>query len=209
MNNHLYSRFGIKSVFIHLRYFWTLFVHKKKIIKGYNVSIIGHHNIDLQMPIEIGLMKVGFVSSKERTLLNIEGKLIISGTYSISTGVRIDVGKAGVIRIGKGGYINSFTKIIIHHSLTIGNNCMISWDCQFLDEDFHSIKYDARHENNNEIVLGDNIWVGCGVKVYKGSFIADGCVIASDSIVKGRFLEKNVLIAGNPAKVIKRDVFWS
>jgi serine acetyltransferase len=33
-------------------------------------------------------------------------------------------------------------------------------------------------------------------------------VIASNSIIKDVFKEKNSLIAGNPAKIIKRNVQW-
>lgn len=51
-------------------------------------------------------------------------------------------------------------------------------------------------------------WIGCGVKIYKGTVIPNGCVIASDSIVKGVFHVENSLIGGNPAKVIKEGITW-
>ncbi|MBG6109882.1 acetyltransferase-like isoleucine patch superfamily enzyme [Flavobacterium sp. CG_9.10] len=95
------------------------------------------------------------------------------------------------------------------HNLTIGDNCTISWDCQFLDEDFHEICYQGKkQQQNNSISIVNNVWIGCGVKIYKGAVIPSGRVIASNSIVKGIFTSKNTLIGGNPAKVVKEDISW-
>ena len=94
------------------------------------------------------------------------------------------------------------------HELVIGDNCAISWDCQFLDEDFHNISYSGKRKVENSIIIGDNVWIGCGVKIYKGTVIPNGCVIASDSIVKGAFYVENSLIGGNPAKTIKENIEW-
>ena len=94
------------------------------------------------------------------------------------------------------------------HSLNIGDNCCISWNCQFLDEDFHEINYKNYKSSVNSITIGNQVWIGCGVKIYKGTNIPDGCVIASDSVVRGTF-EKNIcLIGGVPAKVIKENISW-
>ena len=83
-----------------------------------------------------------------------------------------------------------------------------SWDCQFLDDDFHEISYLGKIPTDNSIIIGDNVWIGCGVKIYKGTKIASGCVVASNSIVKGVFDIENTLIAGNPAKIIKENIIW-
>lgn len=104
--------------------------------------------------------------------------------------------------------MNSNTSLIIMHSLKIGDNCVISWNCQFLDEDFHEINYVGKRKNENSIVIGNNVWIGCGVKIYKGTIIPNGCVIASDSIIKGVFSVENALIGGNPARLIKEGIEW-
>jgi acetyltransferase-like isoleucine patch superfamily enzyme len=94
------------------------------------------------------------------------------------------------------------------HELTIGDNCLISWDCQFLDDDFHEIIYANKKNSENSIKIGNNVWIGCGVKIYKGTVIQDNCVIASNSIVRGVFNSQNSLIGGNPAKIIKENINW-
>jgi acetyltransferase-like isoleucine patch superfamily enzyme len=95
------------------------------------------------------------------------------------------------------------------HQLTIGNDCAISWNCQFLDEDYHEIQYEGKKEkNSNSIKIGDRVWIGSNVSIHKGAVIPRGCVVASNSVVKAVFDEENVLIAGNPAKVVKRSISW-
>ena len=173
------------------------------------VTIKGHKNIICNaQPVEIGIKPVGFMHKNDITLLNVVGKLKFEGNFSIGRGCRLDIGKEAVVTIKAGGYINCNTNLIIMHKLTIGSNCAISWNCQFLDEDFHQIKYNNKQETDNGIVIGNNVWIGCNVKIYKGTIIPDGCVIASDSVVKGVFFVKNSLIGGYPAKVIKENIEW-
>lgn len=124
----------------------------------------------------------------------------LNGPYSIGRGCRFDIAEKAVMTVGKGGYINANTPFIIMHGLTIGDHCAISWDCQFLDEDFHEIDYEGKKATPNEITIGNNVWIGCGVKIYKGSVVPDGCVIAANSIVKGVFTKQNTLIGGQSCK---------
>jgi len=179
----------------------TFFLHQ-------HVTIKGIKNIETEGKLKIGIGYVGFNHRADRTLLNIMGRLRIKGDYAIGRGCRFDIGENGVVSIGEGGYVNSNTKIIIAHRLTIGDNCAIGWDCQFLDEDFHEISYSNKRLSGNGITVGNNVWIGCGVKIYKGTVIPDGCVIASDSVVKGVFEVENSLIAGHPAKAIKDNIQW-
>jgi acetyltransferase-like isoleucine patch superfamily enzyme len=176
--------------------------HRATIIKGMK-------NIDTNGWLKIGMGYVGFTHKRDTTFLNVQGKFIIQGSVSIEKGCRLDIGKNATLEIGGGSFINPFTKIIIQHGLKIGKNCSISWDCNFLDEDFHKLEYENRKELlENKIIIGDCVWIGSNTSVYKGSIIGKGSVIASNSVVKGKFEEENVLIAGNPAKIVKRNVHW-
>lgn len=180
----------------------------KKIWLHQNVTIKGIDRIETPGRLTVGIHHVGFIHKTDKTYLNINGKLKLQGDYSIGRGCRFDVGDSAVVSIGKGGYINANTKLIIMNELVIGDNCVISWDCQFLDEDFHDIYYDGKQKIKKSIIIGNNVWIGCGVKIYKGTVIPDNCVIASDSVVRGIFTSSNSLLAGSPAKVIKERIEW-
>lgn len=191
-----------------LKYSYSKF-QGKKILQGNRVSIRGIENIKTKDLFRIAMDDVGFAHNRDHTYLNIRGQLIIDRQVSISRGCRIDVGNNGVVKIGNGTYINPFTIIVIMKSLEIGENCAISWNCQFLDTDFHKINYEGKRAGGERsIVIGNNVWIGSNVLVFKGSVIPNGCVLAAGSVVKGVFTEENALIAGNPARVVKRDVSW-
>ena len=180
------------------------------ILAHHNTKIVGIKNIETHDLVRIGLDTVGFGHGTDLTFLNIRGKLKFAGKYLISRGCRFDIGPHALVRIGKGGYVSCNTKFIIMHRLTIGSACAIAWNCQFLDEDFHSLEYDGKNKSDdNTITIGNHVWIGSNTTIYKGVIIPDECVVAANSVVKGQFEEKNVLIAGNPAKIIKRNVIWS
>jgi len=181
----------------------------KKIVAHQNVSIDGSKNIITNGELRIGISYVGYMHKSDRTYLNIKGKAVFEGEYSIGRGCRIFVDKNAVLRIGKGGFINANSLINIVHGLSIGEMCVISWNVQFLDEDYHRLEYEGRQTKDKKIIVGNHVWIGCSTYIYKGSVIPDGCVVAANSVIRGVFTEKNAIIAGNPAKVIKSGISWS
>ena len=78
-----------------------------------------------------------------------------------------------------------------------------------MDSDSHRI-YDNGSQINadKEIVFGDKIWIGCRSKVIKEAVINDGCVIGATSCVTGNKFEPYTIIAGTPAKSIKKISSW-
>ena len=181
----------------------------KKIVAHQKTILRGIRNIHCPGILDAGIGYVNFMHRKDVTYLNIQGKLKIQGDYSIGRGCRLDIDRNALVEIGKGGYINANTKLIIVHSLTIGDGCTISWDCQFLDEDFHKIEYPGKKVREKGIVLGDHVWIGSGVCIFSGAKIAKGSVVAANSSVHHVFEEENVLIAGNPARIVKRNIHWT
>jgi maltose O-acetyltransferase len=52
------------------------------------------------------------------------------------------------------------------------------------------------------VEIGDNVFVGMGVKILKGSTIGDDSVIGAGAVVTGD-IPAGVVAAGNPARVIR------
>jgi acetyltransferase-like isoleucine patch superfamily enzyme len=178
----------------------NLLVHRRVLIEGL-------FNIETNGVLVAGRRYVGFSHKDDKTLLNIQGKLVVHSKFSIGRGCRLDIGENAVCHLGS-GYINANTNLIIKHGLLIGDECAISWGCEFLDSDHHVLFYDGKIEKDPIIEIGDHVWIGSHVKILKGVKIASNNVIASNSVVTKSFFETNVLIAGNPAKIIRRNVFW-
>lgn len=197
-----------RFIFSAVSFIYFRFLFKKTIFLHHYARIKGVENINSFHRLFIGTTYVGFMHGKDTTYLNLKGKLNIEGEYYIGRGCRIDISKNAIISIGRGGYINSNCKLIISNKLIIGNNCIISWNCQFLDSDFHKIEYSDKNETKNEIEICDNVWIGYNACINKGTKIASGCVVAANSNVRGVFNEKNCLIGGNPARIIKKNINW-
>lgn len=186
---------------------WYYRLRGKNILCHHKVHIKGVKNIETCGPLLIGTAYVGFMHKSDKTFLTINGKLIVSSEYSIGRGCRLNIGPDAVCTFGS-GYVNANTTFIIMHGLTVGNNVVISWGCEFCDEDFHEIQFSGKKPKDPTIEIRDDVWIGSGVKILKGVKIGAGNVIAANSLVTKSFPESNVLIGGNPAKIIRQDINW-
>jgi maltose O-acetyltransferase len=55
------------------------------------------------------------------------------------------------------------------------------------------------------IVVEDGVWIGAGAYIGPGVTLGRGCVVSAGAVVM-RSVEPNVMVAGSPARVIKRLV---
>ena len=53
-----------------------------------------------------------------------------------------------------------------------------------------------------QIVIGDNVWLGCKITVLGNITIGSGTIVGAGSVVT-KSIPENVLAAGNPCKVIR------
>jgi len=65
------------------------------------------------------------------------------------------------------------------------------------------LAYDFLEEAEDGIAIGSDVWIGRSVRLSHGSSIADGCVVAENSLVRG-VLEPYGIYGGSPAKLIRR-----
>jgi len=95
-------------------------------------------------------------------------------------------------------------------TIKIGEDCMISKDVHFRSSDSHSIvDMDGKRLNQGEnIEVGNHCWFGLKSIILKGTEIADNSIIAAGTVCVKKFSERNVIIAGNPGHIVKKDVNW-
>lgn len=97
-------------------------------------------------------------------------------------------------------------------SVTIGKDCMFSWNIALWCTDFHTIYSEETKECLNlgkTIEIGDHVWIGNGVYVLKNTAIADYSVVGAGTLVSKKFTEPHVIIAGTPSQIVKRGINWS
>lgn len=119
------------------------------------------------------------------------------------------------ISIGEGSTFTTLCHVNAQEDGTrieIGSDCMLSNNIVVRTSDSHPI-YDLKTRERlnpaESVKIGNHVWIAPNSKIMKGSHIANGCIVGSDTTVTKDFTEENSLIVGRPAKVIRRDVWWT
>lgn len=96
-------------------------------------------------------------------------------------------------------------------SISIADDCMISWGIDIWCTDVHTVTDLEGNALNfsDKIEIGRHVWIGKDVKIGKNTKISDDSIIGWGSIVTKKFEEPNVVLAGNPAKIVKRGINWN
>ncbi|MGI9439083.1 MAG: acyltransferase [Parvibaculales bacterium] len=114
-----------------------------------------------------------------------------------------ETGGRGRIDIGSHTLLTPGLQIVSANHVTIGDNVMIASRVYISDADWHEI-YDrlASPGPHAPVTIGENVWLGEGVKVCKGVTIGENSVIGAGSVVT-KDIPANVIAAGNPAKKVR------
>ncbi|MBO0387402.1 acyltransferase [Staphylococcus simulans] len=97
-------------------------------------------------------------------------------------------------------YIDGYGKINIGDNVSIAHNSSIlSTNHTWKDTDL-PIKYNP--VERGKVVIGNDVWIGCGVRLLSNISIGQRSVVAAGSVVN-RDVESNSVYAGVPAKKIK------
>ncbi len=176
---------GLKIIFIGNNN--TICIHKNCLNKFINSFIYCTDNCHFEI---------------NKTYNNIRGlKLVLNAKNS-----RVTVGKNSLFSGG-----NIVLSGENNLSVKIGNNCYFGSNLNIRTSDAHSLIDNISQEILNkgeDIIIGNNVWLANNVTVNKGVKLSDYTVVASNSLVNKKFNENNILIAGIPARVNKKDISW-
>lgn len=94
-------------------------------------------------------------------------------------------------------HIDGRNGIIFGKNVWIGPHvCIISQN--------HDIVNYRRYIKQRDISIGDNCWIGAGAIILPGVHLGHHTIVGAGTVVTKSFPDENCIIAGNPAKVIKR-----
>jgi acetyltransferase-like isoleucine patch superfamily enzyme len=137
------------------------------------------------------------------------GKLTIHGhgRVTISRGVRILIMNDACVEIGGETTIHYNAAITCFEHVNIAQFCAISWNVNILDGNLHELIVDGvPRPRTRPVALGSYAWIGCGATIV-GASVGSGAIVGAGSVVVSDVPGK-VAVAGNPARVIRKDVAW-
>jgi acetyltransferase-like isoleucine patch superfamily enzyme len=204
-----------KSLLFNLRYFSfaqalrlpVLVSHRVKMMKlGGAVSVASHR---------FGSVKLGFQGSDAFSVDGTYGVWCLMDTGRIRFGDNVHLGPgvrvhcSGELELGAGISSNANTGIFCAKRIRIGRGSLLAWNVTLMDHDFHAIMQDGAPVNAPaDIEIGELVWLGANSTILKGVRMACGCVAGACAVVHGNYDEENCVVAGNPARIIRRRVVW-
>lgn len=163
-----------------------------------------------------------------------EGNSVVFGPGAKFSGVITIVGSNNTITIGQkcnlrgsiivsgngqtvslGNHTTTVDVYILCHegaNVTIGQWCMFSRKIEIRTTDAHAVIDRATGNRLNlagSITIGDHVWVGVGAIINKGAVVPADSIVGAMSFVNGRFDEEGVILAGAPARIVKRGITWA
>jgi maltose O-acetyltransferase len=108
------------------------------------------------------------------------------------------------VTIGNNVSISNDFSIESEYSVTIQDNVVIGFNCNISDSNFHDLnpnKRDQSDPNPKAVLIKNNTFIGNNVSVLKGVTLGNNVIVGANSVVTKSFPD-NVIIAGNPAKII-------
>jgi acetyltransferase-like isoleucine patch superfamily enzyme len=141
------------------------------------------------------------------------------GNRSIVQGELMTLAHGGQIKVGDWCYIGKGSRLWSGASIDIGDRVLIAHGVDIFDTLTHPLDAAGRHRQFQAIYLkghptdldlddrpvriGDDAWIGAGAFVLRGIQIGAGAIVAARSVVS-RNVEPYTVVAGNPAKEIRR-----
>lgn len=142
----------------------------------------------------------------------IGSRTLVSAEVTLSVGMpgeALDRSGLPVITIGDRCSIGRGTAIVGRRSIVIGDDVTIAPNVYITD---HNHTYDDvtvpikdQYPTSEAVRIGDGTWIAAGATVLPGADIGRHVTVGAGAVVRGR-VEDNAVVAGNPARVVRRHV---
>ena len=119
-------------------------------------------------------------------------------------------------QVGENIFIEPTFKCDYGYNIKVGDNFYANFDCVILDVCPVCHIYTATHpldaeercsgaEYGKPVTIGDNVWLGGRSVITPGVTIGNNVVVAAGAVVV-KDVPDNVVVGGNPAKIIKENI---
>jgi acetyltransferase-like isoleucine patch superfamily enzyme len=154
-------------------------------------------------------------------------RLQTDGPCFIGPGVKFEVSKGAVVKLGRWSWVGDDCKLRVHagrleigaktvvgqectfstyESITLGRECIVADRSMFIDFDHAVMMIESpiRQQGlySRPVRIGHNVWVGYGAAFLRGTTTGDNAIVGTYAVVT-RDVPDNAVVGGSPARVIR------
>lgn len=185
---------------------YRFFFSHKKLVIGKNFQCDSFPKIILDKSAKIVIGKNVIFRRNVELRAHGSSKLIIGNSCRIDRGVRILSANKGEVILCKGVRVGLYTVFNGGDSIFVGDKTLIS-GFAYLQTSMHNYKGKGEIQKQGythaPICLGYDNWLGAHTVIFPGVKLGAKCIVGSNSVVNKSF-DKNSVIAGSPAIILKK-----
>ena len=155
------------------------------------------------------------------------GRLQTDGLCFVGPGVKFEIGRDAVVRLGRWSWIGHGTKIRAHEGevrigaksvlgqectisafqhVSIGRECIVADRVMLIDFDHGMVEVERpiREQGiyKRDVRIGHNAWIGYGASFLRGVTVGDNAVVGTYTVVN-KDVPANAVVAGVPVRVLR------
>jgi acetyltransferase-like isoleucine patch superfamily enzyme len=154
-------------------------------------------------------------------------RLQTDGLCFICPGVKLEIGRHAILRLGRWSWIGHGSKIRVHEGevsigaktvmgqectisayqhVSIGRECIVADRVMLIDFDHGVVEVERpirlQGIYKRDVRVGHNVWIGYGACVLRGVTVGDNSVIGTSAVVT-RDVPANAVVGGVPARLLR------
>src|SRR3954451_9119425 len=154
-------------------------------------------------------------------------RLQTDGLCFVGPGVKFEIGRDAVVRLGRWSWIGHGSKIRAHEgvveigaktvmgqectisafqSVKIGRECIIADRVMLIDFDHGVVEVERpirlQGIYKRDVEVGHNCWIGYGACILRGATVGDNCIIGTTTVVT-KDVPSNGVVGGVPARLLR------
>jgi acetyltransferase-like isoleucine patch superfamily enzyme len=159
--------------------------------------------------------------------LRLRGRLQLDGLAFICPGVKLEVRKGAVLRLGRWSWLGHDCKVRVHEGeceigaktvlgqectistfqhISIGRECIIADRVMFIDFDHGVVEVERpirlQGIYKRDVRIGHNVWIGYGACFLRGVTVGNNSVVGTSSVVT-KDVPADVVVGGVPARILR------